>query len=90
MEHKSIALWNKVLPEINFASGFNLTEEMKLEADKLLLILKRGIFKSNDENEALKLVFQYNHSVNELVAPLFSQNLSYGISYEDSTESFGS
>ena len=74
MEHKSISLWNTVLPEINFASGFNLTVEMKLEANKLLLILKRGIFKSKDLNEALELVYQYNYSVNELVAPLFSQN----------------
>lgn len=70
----SVFLWNVVKSEINFASDFNLTEEMKLEADKLLLILKRGIFKSNDEQQALRLVFQYNHSVNELVAPLFKQN----------------
>jgi integron integrase len=65
-------LWKLVINEIIFYSEFNLSGELKEQADKELVSLKRGIMNianiGGTRIEALPLVYEYNKSITDIVS----------------------
>lgn len=71
-KNAGIKLWNAIKEEVNFTDEFDLEGELKQKADELLQAMKIQVWRislaKGTKNEALKVVFTYNQSVNDLLA----------------------